>query len=212
MRSAILCILIPLVLALISCGQRKRDAFFYEQMVDSIRKAEQLKEMKRQAGVYDDPVEAFYDTLQLCPLPIQSARNTFSKLGQFGRVPATVASMLGYPANTRLTALSLPKAHGNHTLLLSEQVDSVTSTLYLYTLDREYKPIDHLCLYEERDEDRSDDFGKVIMDYFITSSYEVTLFYHYVSFNTKKTQQEQSRRFIINPDGYFEEVVIEVEP
>ena len=51
MRSAILCILIPLVLALISCGQRKRDAFFYEQMVDSIRKAEQLKEMKRQAGV-----------------------------------------------------------------------------------------------------------------------------------------------------------------
>ena len=53
MRSAILCILIPLVLALVSCGQRKRDAFFYEQMVDSIRKAEQLKEMKAEKTPLD---------------------------------------------------------------------------------------------------------------------------------------------------------------
>ena len=210
MRSAILCILIPLVLALISCGQRKRDAFFYEQMVDSIRKAEQLKEMKRQAGVYDDPVDAFYDTLQYCSLPIQSARGTFSKLGQFGRVPATVASRLGYPADSRLKALLLPKAYGHRMLLLSEQQDSITSTLYLYTLNHEYKPIDNICLYEEKSEDRSDDFGKVFSDYYITSEFEVTLFYFYISYTTQKMEAEQSRRFVINRDGYFEEEVIEL--
>ena len=195
MRYIIPCILIPLVLTLLSCGQRKRDAVFYEHMVDSIRKAEQLEEMKREAGVYDDPVEEFFDTLSLRPLPINSERGDFGKIGRFGKVPPSVAMLLGYPVDTRLKALLLPKVHGLHALLLSERQDSTTYSLYLYTLDREYQPIDHLCLYEERDEDRADDFGKLLMDYYITSSY----------------QPEQSRRFELTADGRFQEVVIEEE-
>ena len=211
MRYLFLAILIPLVLALLSCGQRKRDAVFYEHMVDSIRKAEQLEEMKREAGVYDDPVEAFFDTLQLRPLPINSERGDFVKIGRFGKVPPSVASILGFPVDTQLKALLLPKVHGLRTLLLAEQLDSITSALYLYTLDREYQPIDHLCLYEERDEDRADDFGKLYMDYYITSSYEVSLLYYYVSQTTHKSETEQSRRFQLTADGRFEEVVIELE-
>ena len=211
MRYITLSILIPLVLALLSCGQRKRDAVFYEQMVDSIRKAEQLQEMKRQAGVYDDPVEVFFDTLQLRPLPIKSERGDFDKIGRFGKVPPSVTSMLGFPVSTKLKALMLPKVHGLRAMLLSEQLDSITSTLYLYTLDREYQPIDHLCLYEERDEDRADDFGKLLMDYYITSSYEVSLLYTYQSSTTNRMQPEQSRRFELTADGRFQEVVIEEE-
>ena len=211
MRYIIPCILIPLVLTLLSCGQRKRDAVFYEHMVDSIRKAEQLEEMKRQAGVYDDPVEEFFDTLSLRPLPINSERGDFGKIGRFGKVPPSVATLLGYPVDTRLKALLLPKVHGLHALLLSERQDSTTYSLYLYTLDREYQPIDHLCLYEERDEDRADDFGKLLMDYYVTSSYEVTLLYYYVSQTTHKSETEQTRRFQLTADGRFEEVVIEIE-
>ena len=211
MRYITLSILIPLVLALLSCGQRKRDAVYYEKMVDSIRKAEQLQEMKRQAGVYDDPVEVFFDTLQLRPLPIKSERGDFDKIGRFGKVPPSVTSMLGFPVSTKLKALMLPKVHGLRAMLLSEQLDSITSTLYLYTLDREYQPIDHLCLYEERDEDRADDFGKLLMDYYITSSYEVSLLYTYQSSTTNRMQPEQSRRFELTADGRFQEVVIEEE-
>ena len=211
MKRSMLWILIPLVLTLLSCGQRKRDAVFYEQMVDSIRKAEQLEEMKRQAGVYDDPVEIFFDTLQLRPLPINSERGDFAKIGRFGKVPPSVISMLGFPVSTKLKALMLPKVHGLHAMLLSEQLDSITSTLYLYTLDRDYQPIDHLCLYEERDEDRADDFGKLLMDYYVTSSYEVTLLYYYVSQTTHKSETEQTRRFQLTADGRFNEVVVEIE-
>ena len=50
-----------LLAMVLSCGQRKKDAAYYEQMVDSIKKAEQLKTMKQQAGVFDDPVEARED-------------------------------------------------------------------------------------------------------------------------------------------------------
>ena len=211
MKRSLLWILIPLALTLLSCGQRKRDAVFYEQMVDSIRKAEQLIEMKRQAGVYDDPVDAFFDTLQLRPLPIKSERGDFAKIGRFGRVPLSVISQLGYPVDTRLKALMLPKVHGLHAMLLTEQLDSVTSNLYLYTLDRHYQPIDHLCLYEERDEDRAEDFGKLLMDYYVTSEYEVTILYFYESLRTHKTEAEQTRRFQLTEDGRFEEVVIEIE-
>ena len=210
-RSLLWIFVIPLALALLSCGQRKRDAVFYEQMVDSIRKAEQLTEMKRQAGVYDDPVQNFFDTLQLRPLPIQSERRNFAKIGYFGKVPLSLVSMLGYPVDTRLKALMLPKFHGLHALLLQEQLDSITSNLYLYTLDRNYQPIDHLCLYEERDEDRAEDFGRQYMDYYVTSEYEVTILYIYESLRTHKTEAEQTRRFQLNADGFFEEVVIEVE-
>ena len=212
MKRGLLWILfIPLTLALLSCGQRKRDAVFYEQMVDSIRKAEQLTEMKRQAGVYDDPVEAFFDTLQLRPLPIQSERNNFAKIGSFGRVPLSLVSQLGYPVETRLKALLLPKYHGLNALLLEEQIDSVTSNLYLYSLDSEYRPIDHLCLYEERPEDRAEDFGRQFTDYYITSGYEVTILYIYESLRTQKSEVEQTRRFLLTTDGRFEEVVIEIE-
>lgn len=211
MKRSLLWILIPLALTLLSCGQRKRNAVFYEQMVDSIRKAEQLIEMKRQAGVYDDPVDAFFDTLQLRPLPIKSERGDFAKIGRFGRVPLSVISQLGYPVDTRLKALMLPKVHGLHAMLLTEQLDSVTSNLYLYTLDRHYQPIDHLCLYEERDEDRAEDFGKLLMDYYVTSEYEVTILYFYESLRTHKTEAEQTRRFQLTEDGRFEEVVIEIE-
>lgn len=211
MKRSMLWILIPLVLTLLSCGQRKRDAVFYEQMVDSIRKAEQLREMKHQAGVYDDPVEAFFDTLQMCSLPIQSERGDFARIGRFSRVPMSVASLLGYPVDTPLKALMLPQFHGLHTLLLEEQVDSITSNLYLYSLDRSYQPIDHLCLYEERDEDRAEDFGKLLMDYYVTSEYEVTILYFYESLRTHKTEAEQTRRYQLSPDGFFIEVVIQIE-
>jgi hypothetical protein len=118
---------------------------------------------------------------------------------------------LGYPVSSRLKALLLPKVHGLRAMLLSEQLDSITSTLYLYTLETDGTPIDHLCLYEERSEDRADDFGKLYVDYYVTSEYEVTLLYYYTSLTTHKSENEQSRRFRITADGHFVEEVIEIE-
>jgi hypothetical protein len=123
----------------------------------------------------------------------------------------SLVSQLGYPVETRLKALLLPKYHGLNALLLEEQIDSVTSNLYLYSLDSEYRPIDHLCLYEERPEDRAEDFGRQFTDYYITSGYEVTILYIYESLRTQKSEAEQTRRFLLTTDGRFEEVVIEIE-
>ena len=65
--------------------------------------------------------------------------------------------------------------------------------------------------YEERDEDRAEDFGRMFMDYYVTSGYEVTLLYLFESARTHKQETEQTRRFQLTEDGRFEEVVIEME-
>ena len=62
---------------------------------------------------------------------------------------------------------------------------------------------------EKRIPHRADDFGKLLMDYYITSSYEVSLLYTYQSSTTNRMQPEQSRRFELTTDGRFQEVVVE---
>ena len=72
-----------LMLILASCGGRKHSAEYYMAMVDSIRNAEQVKEIQKNAGIYEDPVVAWFDTLHLRTLPIQSAGTDLSLLGGF---------------------------------------------------------------------------------------------------------------------------------
>ena len=75
------------VLALLtaSCGGRRHSQEYYEQMIDSIRKAEQVKEIERKAGigVSHDPVGAWLDSLPLRTLPIRNAGDDLVQLGDF---------------------------------------------------------------------------------------------------------------------------------
>ena len=42
-------------LLLTACGGKKHDMALYEARIDSLRKAEQLMQLKKTAGVFDDP-------------------------------------------------------------------------------------------------------------------------------------------------------------
>ena len=74
-----------MVMLMASCGQKKKDAAYYEMMVDSIRKAEQVKELRRQAGITDgDPLEEFFLKLSLRTLPLhRSQEEVLTKYEQF---------------------------------------------------------------------------------------------------------------------------------
>lgn len=200
-----------LVVLITSCRQRKHDAAYYEMMVDSIRKAEQVKQLQREAGISDeDPLEAFLLKLPKRPLPIQSEGGHWSKIGSFMKLPRQLNDCFGYMSDAELSALSMPKAGRHQVVMLLEMQDSITPALYLYTLDGKHRPVDQLCIYEERSEDRPTDFGKTMMEYFITSGWEITLFKYYQSHEATKPTLEQARRFIINKEGKFEEVIIEL--
>lgn len=211
MRKIVPILAFLLALSAFSCRNGKHDAVYYQAKIDSIRKAEQQKELLRNTARNSDPVAAWFDTLTLRPLPLQTQGKDLSKIGHFVPVPRHVNEHFGYSVAANLKALALPSAWHHRVILLCEMQDSVTPVLFLYTMDRRHQPIDLLCIYEQKSEDRVNDFGKSYTEYFITSQYEITLMGYYQSHRrTRRPELEYARRFTINRDGKFEELVVEL--
>ena len=91
-------------------------------MVDSIRKAEQVKEIQQKAGIYNDPVEAWFDTLGIHTLPIKSAGAEIWEIGHFSPVPMDINENFGYSASAKLKALGLPSAYRRRVVMVAEMV------------------------------------------------------------------------------------------
>ena len=201
-----------MVLLMLACGGRKHDVAYYQQKIDSIRKAEQVAELQKNAGIINDPVEAWFDTLRMRSLPLQTAGANVERLGPFASVPMQANEHFGFPVSAHLKALALPRAWKRPVILLCEMQDSITPALYLYTMDSRHQPIDLLCIYRQQSEDHKEDFGMAYNEYFITSKYEITVLRYFQSH--EKSRQpflEEVRRFTITKEGRFDEQPIEVE-
>ena len=202
--------LLLLALMVLSCGNKKPDAAYYEQMVDSIRRAEQVKEIQKQAGIYEDPVEAWFDTLHLHTLPILTAGSDIEKIGDFVSVPFSVNEKFGYSTSAHLKAMALPSRYHSQVILLCEMQDSITPALYLYTMDKQHQPVDMLCIYRQEEVSHATDHGLTYDEYFITSQYEITVMRYFKGSETVKPTLEEARRYTISKDGKFEEQPIEL--
>ena len=212
MKKIPLFILSCVMVLLLSCGGKKRDAAYYMEMVDSIRKAETVKDIQQKAGIYDNPVDAWFDTLAIHTLPIKSAGSDIGLIGHFVAVPMTMNENFGYPVSAHLKALALPTAYRRPVIMLAEMVDSINPRLFLYTMDAKHQPIDLLCIFEQKDANREEDFGQTSMEYFITTKYEITLIVYYQSHDKeRKPELVNSRRYLITREGLFEETIIELE-
>lgn len=210
MRRTAVWMLLLLVLLTMSCGNRKHDVAYYEQMVDSIRRAEQVKDIQQMAGIYDNPIEAWFDTLRLHTLPIQSAAGDVERIGDFVMVPLSVNENFGYPSSAHLKAMALPSMNQRQVILLCEMQDSITPALYLYTMDKTHHPLDMLCIYHQEKVNGEIDEGLEYDEYFITSHYEITVMRYFQEDLETKPQLESARRYTINKAGMFEEQPIEM--
>lgn len=202
--------LLLLALLTLSCGNKKHDAAYYEQMIDSIRRAEQLKEIQKQTGIYENPIEAWFDTLRHHTLPIQTAGADIERIGDFAVVPVSANEYFGYPADAHLKAMALPSMHRRQVILLCEMQDSITPALYLYTMDKKHHPVDMLNIYHQETINRKNDQGMTYNEYYITSHYEITVIRYFKGHEDVKPQLEEARRYTISKDGMFEEQPIEM--
>lgn len=202
--------LLLLALLTLSCGNKKHDAAYYEQMIDSIRRAEQLKEIQKQTGIYENRIEAWFDTLRLHTLPIQTAGADIERIGDFAVVPVSANEYFGYPADAHLKAMALPSMHRRQVILLCEMQDSITPALYLYTMDKKHHPVDMLNIYHQETINRKNDQGMTYNEYYITSHYEITVIRYFKGHEDVKPQLEEARRYTISKDGMFEEQPIEM--
>jgi hypothetical protein len=95
--------------------------------------------------------------------------------------------------------------------MLAEGPDSIAPIISLVVLDKTYQLVDELCIYEQKEEERGDDHGILESDYYITSDYEITVMTYFRKPEKERLYVEQTRRYIIDKEGHFEEVIVDYE-
>ena len=199
------------LLAVLTLGACKNNRLSPEQMqhkLDSIARLENIEKLKAQGINLDrevSPVQLFYDSLGIQPLPIRYSEDYIRFLPGYKVVPAELASFMGLEGRVEPKAISLPEAAGARLMLLAADEGDNLYSLWLYSLDDEYMPVDKLCLYATSKEDAkenelADPEDQLIQDFVITSDYEVRLTDY-----SGKYKAEIQRVYHIDPSRHFEE-------
>ena len=199
---------VVVVVLLSACGGRnKMPPEVLQQKLDSV-KALEVKEKLEAQGIRledsDNPLKMFYDSLNVQPLPITYTEEYVKYLPDFRPVPHEIVTYLNLEGRTP-KAISLPESLGARMVLLAADEspkDKDKYSLWIYSLDDEYMPVDKLCLYAlEDEEDQFDINPEEFIQYFsITSDYEI----HLLDFSKTSNKTETEEIYCLSPGRKFE--------
>ena len=179
-----------------------------QHKLDSIQRLEAKEKLAAQGINLDrevSPIQLFYDSLDIQPLPLRYSEDYMATLPNYKVVPAELASFMGLEGRVEPKAISLPETAGARLMILAADEGDNLYSLWLYSLDDEYMPVDKLCLYATNKEEakanlEADPEDQLIQDFVITSDYEVRLTDY-----TGKFKAEVQRVFHIDPSRHFSE-------
>lgn len=176
-------LILPLLaLALTACGN-KTPTGQLQQKLDSIAKIEAVERFEAQ-GIHLDkevsPIQLFFDSLNLQPLPIRYSADYVNYLPNYKSVPYELVRFMNFEGRTDPKAIALPETAGARLMILAADEGDGLYSLWLYSLDTDYLPVDKLCLYatskaEKQLDDEALPEDKLIQDFVITSDYEIRL-------------------------------------
>ena len=199
---------VVVVVLLSACGGRnKMPPEVLQQKLDSV-KALEVKEKLEAQGIHledsDNPLKMFYDSLNVQPLPITYTEEYVKYLPDFRPVPHEIVTYLNLEGRNP-KAISLPESLGARMVLLAADEspkDKDKYSLWIYSLDDEYMPVDKLCLYAlEDEEDQFDINPEEFIQYFsITSDYEI----HLLDFSKTSNKTETEEIYCLSPGRKFE--------
>lgn len=197
--------ILALVILFFSCGGRKQlSPEELQHKVDSVKALEVKEKLKLQGINLEDasnPLKLFYDSLYLQTLPISYTEDYVRFLPDFKEVPAEIISYMNLERGVHPKAVSLPESLGACLMLLAVDEYEGQYTLWLYSLDNEYVPVDKLCLYAIEDKEDEIDPEEFVQYFSITSDYEIHLLDY--SKTRQKAQSEEvyyiddARRFAL---------------
>ena len=208
MRRVSLGVLVLAVLVFGACKNNRLSPEQMQQKLDSIAKLEAKEKLEAQ-GIHLDrdvsPVQLFYDSLGLQTLPIRYSDDYVRFLPGYKVVPAELAAFMGLEGRIEPKAISLPETAGARLMILAADEGDGLYSLWLYSLDDEYMPVDKLSLYATSKEDAkenevADPEDQLIQDFVITSDYEIRLTDY-----SGKFKAEVQRVYHIDPSRHFEE-------
>ena len=131
-----------------------------------------------------NPVEVLhdlaFDSLNIQPLPVRYAEDYVKYLPNYTSVPYELVKFMNFEGRTDPKAIALPESAGARLMILAADEGDGLYSLWLYSLDDDYMPVDKLCLYatskeEEKENELADPEDKLIQDFVITSDYEIRL-------------------------------------
>lgn len=167
-RSPFVLFLLLAALAVSSCGSR--GSVNLQEKLDSLRTLEELEHLRRQGidlgDSYGNPLKAFYDSLNHEALPIHYSPDYVEMTGLFSPVPDPIKMLLKLEGQTEARAVSLPQRGSLRPMLVAGYDEGEIAEIWLYTLDRDYFPLDKMCLYDAADNEDEAYFA-------ITSNYEI---------------------------------------
>ena len=191
-----------------ACGGRRMSSEELQHKLGSVNALE-IKETSALQGVNleasDNPLKLFYDSLEIQSLPISYSEDYVSFLPAYKDVTPEIVSYMELIECKHPKAVALPESVGARLMIMAADESAGHYSLWLYSLDDDYVPVDKLCLYAVDDIDPEDvvDFGEEqFVQYFsITSDYEIRLM-DYTKQQYKARLEEvyhidESRRFAL---------------
>lgn len=199
-------------LLLCACGggSHKMSPEELAHKLDSV-KALEIKEKLALQGINleeaDNPLKQFYDSLDIQTLPISYTEDYVNFLPSFKPVPQEIVSYLEFEGRSP-KAITLPETVGARLLLLAADEVEHKYSLWLYSLDDEYIPVDKLCLYAIEDESDLDIDSETFIQYFsITSDYEIHLLDYSGKTNKARLEEvytiNEARKFVLQRSQEF---------
>lgn len=171
-----------LVSVIVACGNQMSPQQM-QQKLDSIAKIENIELLEAQGiNLNKDisPVQLFYDSLNLQPLPLRYSEDYVKYLPNYKSVPYELVRFMNFEGRTDPKAIALPETAGTRLMILAADEGEGLFSLWLYSMDTDYLPVDKLCLYatskeEKQENDEALPEDKLIQDFVITSDYEIRL-------------------------------------
>ena len=197
--------LLVLAVLVAACGGRKQmSPEEIAHKLDSI-KALEIKEKLKLQGINlkssDNPFKVFYDSLNMQTLPLSYSEDYVNFLPGFQDIPTEILSYMDMEGGEHPKAVSLPESIGARLMILAAEETAGMYSLWLYSLDNDYVPIDKLCLYAVEDKEDDIDPEEFIEYFSITSDFEIHLIDYSKTRNKVNSEEvyyiDDSRKFAL---------------
>ena len=198
-----LTVILAMMLLLLSCGGWKQlSPEELSHKLDSVKNVEINEKLKLQ-GINleesDNPLKQFYDSLNLQTLPISYTEDYVKFLPAFKPIPQEIIPFMDLQECNEPKAVCLPESLGAKLILIAVDEQPHLYSLWLYSLDDDFRPIDKLCLYAIEDKSDEIDPEEFIQYFSITSDYEI----HLLDYSKKRYKANFEEVYYIDSSRNF---------
>lgn len=149
-----------------------------QEKLDSVRRVEQIEQLKLQGIQLEstNPFQMFFDSLGIQPLPLRSSADYVRYLPNYQEVPGEIFDMMGFEGRISPKAITLPETLGARLMLLATDATDGEHSIWLYSINDDFMPVDKLQLYQPHQKSGTDLEPTMEGGFTITSDYQIYIF------------------------------------